>query len=176
MGRRDEGPGLPVRDAESGPGGDSKGVDFVNDPKLPLSKRVGGQLSCLRAVLDAYNDASPPDRRVELADVPREADVVKRGVGAFLKWQEADTVHPGEGRPSMMSTATVRRKVTAALDACGMVTPAVRAAALEPGGRELIAHLPPWVARAGALSGSSVVLVWCEPRRGRRARRPARWC
>jgi hypothetical protein len=63
----------------------SKGVDVVNDAKLPLSKRVGVQLSCLRAVLDAYNDAAPPNRRVELTDVPREADLVKRGVGAFLK-------------------------------------------------------------------------------------------
>ena len=66
----------------------------------------------------------------------------------------------------MMATATVRRKVAAALHACGMVAPAEGAAALEPAGRELIAHLPSWVTRAGALSGPSVVLVWCEPRRG----------
>jgi hypothetical protein len=46
-----------------------------------------------------------------------------------------------------------------------MAAPVVSTAALEPAGRELIVHLPPWVTRAGALSASSVVMVWCEPRR-----------
>ncbi|MBE3073267.1 MAG: succinylglutamate desuccinylase/aspartoacylase family protein [Acidobacteria bacterium] len=63
----------------------TKGADVVNDAKLPLSRRVGVQLSCLRAVVDAYNEAASPDRRVGLMDVPRESDVVWGGLGTFLK-------------------------------------------------------------------------------------------
>ena len=64
---------------------DTKGVDFVNDPKLPLSKRVGGQLASFSAVLAAYNADAPPAARIVLADVPAMADVEKAGVGAFLR-------------------------------------------------------------------------------------------
>jgi predicted deacylase len=64
---------------------DTKGVDFVNDPKLPLSKRVGGQLATFAAVLDAYNSDAPPASRVALLDVPAMTVVEKAGVGAFLR-------------------------------------------------------------------------------------------
>jgi hypothetical protein len=64
---------------------DTKGVDFVNDPKLPLSKRVGGQLASFAAVLAAYNAQAPPESRVALLDVPTMAGVEKAGVGAFLR-------------------------------------------------------------------------------------------
>jgi len=64
---------------------DTKGVDFVNDPKLPLSKRVGGQLASFSAVLAAYNADAPAAERIVMLDVPAMADVVKAGVGAFLK-------------------------------------------------------------------------------------------
>ena len=64
---------------------DTKGVDFVNDPKLPLSKRVGGQLASFAAVLAAYNIDAPAASRIVLADVPSMADVEKAGVGAFLR-------------------------------------------------------------------------------------------
>jgi predicted deacylase len=64
---------------------DTKGVDFVNDPKLPLSKRVGGQLASFAAVVAAYNAEALPASRVALADVPAMADVEKAGVGAFLR-------------------------------------------------------------------------------------------
>jgi predicted deacylase len=64
---------------------DTKSVDFVNDPKLPLSKRVGGQLASFSAVLAAYNADAPAAERIVVLDVPAMADVVKAGVGAFLK-------------------------------------------------------------------------------------------
>jgi len=64
---------------------DTKGVDFVNDPNLPLSKRVGGQLASFTAVLAAYNADAPAGERIVMLDVPAMADVVKAGVGAFLK-------------------------------------------------------------------------------------------
>ena len=38
---------------------DTKGVDFVNDPKLPLSKRVGGQLATFAAVLAGLQQRCP---------------------------------------------------------------------------------------------------------------------
>jgi len=63
----------------------TKGVDVVNDPGLPLGKRVGIQLSCLRAVVEAYNEGAPARFRVALKGVPAEADVIKAGVGAFLQ-------------------------------------------------------------------------------------------
>jgi predicted deacylase len=64
---------------------DTKGVDFVNDPRLPLSKRVGGQLASFTAVLAACNADAPASAGVVIQDVPAMADVVKLGVGAFLK-------------------------------------------------------------------------------------------
>jgi len=64
---------------------DTKGVDFVNDPTLPLSKRVGGQLASFMAVLTAYNTDAPAVEGIVMLDVPAMAEVVKAGVGAFLK-------------------------------------------------------------------------------------------
>ena len=64
---------------------DTTAVDFVNDPKLPLSKRVGGHLASLAAVLGAYNTSAPQPLHVTLLDVPAMADVEEAGVGAFLK-------------------------------------------------------------------------------------------
>ena len=64
---------------------DTKDVDFVNDPKLPLSKRVGGHLASVMAVLAAYNGDAPPGARITITDVPTLAEVEKAGVGAFLK-------------------------------------------------------------------------------------------
>ncbi len=63
---------------------DTKGVDFVNDPKLPLSKRVGGQLASFAAVMAAYNAEAKPAAQASISDVPSLAEVEKAGVGAFL--------------------------------------------------------------------------------------------
>jgi hypothetical protein len=61
---------------------DTAGVDFVNDSKLPLSKRVGGQLASFAAVLAAYNARRPPGR-ISLPMCPRWPRG-EAGVGAFL--------------------------------------------------------------------------------------------
>jgi predicted deacylase len=64
---------------------DTKGIDFVNDSKLPLSKRVAGQLAAFTAVLSAYNADAAPGARVALTGVPAMAELEKAGVGAFLR-------------------------------------------------------------------------------------------
>jgi predicted deacylase len=64
---------------------DTKGVDSVNDARLPLSRRVGGQLASFAAVLAAYNAGAPPAGQVTVAGVPGLAEVERSGVGAFLK-------------------------------------------------------------------------------------------
>ncbi len=64
---------------------DSATADVVNDPKLPLVKRVGVQLSTLMAVLDAHNDEGPAASRIKLEEVPGLPDVTRSGLGAFLK-------------------------------------------------------------------------------------------
>ena len=62
-----------------------RGVDVVDDPKLPLSRRVGGQLASFTAVVAAYNADAPVERSGTLGGIPAMADVVKAGVGAFLR-------------------------------------------------------------------------------------------
>jgi hypothetical protein len=64
---------------------DTKGVDFVTDPRLPLAKRVGAQLASFSAVLDAYNAGAPLAARFTPAGVPGLTEVEKSGVGAFLR-------------------------------------------------------------------------------------------
>ena len=64
---------------------DTAGVDFVNDPKLPLAKRVGGQLATFAAVLAAHNSGAPPALRTAIDGVPSMAEVERAGVGAFLR-------------------------------------------------------------------------------------------
>lgn len=61
------------------------GVDLVNDPRLPLAKRVGVQLSTLRAILDGYNNNASPALSVRLLEVPGLPEVVKAGLPAVLK-------------------------------------------------------------------------------------------
>jgi hypothetical protein len=63
----------------------TKGVDFVNDPKLPLAKRVGGQLATFTAVMAAYNADAPAARSAVIGGVPSMPDMEKAGVGAFLR-------------------------------------------------------------------------------------------
>lgn len=64
---------------------DTAGVDFVHDAKLPLAKRVGGQLASFAAVLAAYNADAKPGAAAVLLDLPSMPAVEKAGVGAFLK-------------------------------------------------------------------------------------------
>lgn len=64
---------------------DTKGVDVVNDPTLPLSKRVGAQLASFAAVLAAHNADRAPERQVVILDLPSMSEMEKAGVGAFLK-------------------------------------------------------------------------------------------
>jgi predicted deacylase len=59
--------------------------DAVNDPVWPLTKRVGIHLDTLRAIVDAYNESAPPARRIGLLDMPGRAEIVKAGLGAFLR-------------------------------------------------------------------------------------------
>jgi len=63
----------------------ARAVDPVNDPALPLARRVGVQLASMSAVLDAYNEGAKPGRSVKFIDIPALADVTKAGVGGFLQ-------------------------------------------------------------------------------------------
>jgi predicted deacylase len=59
--------------------------DAVNDPVWPLTKRVGIHLDTFRAIIDAYNESAPPARRIGLVDIPGRNEIVKAGLGAFLR-------------------------------------------------------------------------------------------
>jgi len=60
-------------------------ADTVNDPVLPLSRRVGAHLSAFLAVVDACNEVAEPEKRIVLADVPGFPEIQASGLGAFLK-------------------------------------------------------------------------------------------
>jgi hypothetical protein len=64
---------------------DTRSVDFVNDAQLPLARRVGGQLASFAAVMAAYNADAPAGRSATLGGVPAMADMIKAGVGAYLR-------------------------------------------------------------------------------------------
>lgn len=59
--------------------------DPVRDPVWPLEKRVGIHLDTLRAIVDAYNESTPSARRIGLLDVPGRGELLKAGLGAFLR-------------------------------------------------------------------------------------------
>jgi predicted deacylase len=61
------------------------GVDVADHPQFPLSKRVGAHLATLQAIVDVYNDEASATARLELRDVPTLADMVRDGLGKFLK-------------------------------------------------------------------------------------------
>jgi hypothetical protein len=59
--------------------------DPVNDPEWPLARRVGIHIETLRAIVDAYNGGVPETRRVEILDLPGLAELMKSGLGGFLR-------------------------------------------------------------------------------------------
>ena len=60
-------------------------ADVTNDPVLPLAKRVGAHLSALQALLNAHNATTSDEARVEVHDAPSLADVMRDGVGRYLR-------------------------------------------------------------------------------------------
>jgi|WetSurMetagenome_2_1015567.scaffolds.fasta_scaffold81196_2 hypothetical protein len=67
------------------PGEGIPGADPVNDALLPLSRRVGVQLSAFQAVLDAYNEAAAPEAKAVLSGAPGLPEIMAAGgLGAFL--------------------------------------------------------------------------------------------
>jgi predicted deacylase len=61
------------------------GIDTVNDPSLPLARRVAVHLAAFSAVLDSYNAGAAPSRTAALMDVPGLDEMTAKGVGAFLR-------------------------------------------------------------------------------------------
>ncbi|HHY31452.1 MAG TPA: hypothetical protein GX515_00305 [Firmicutes bacterium] len=57
--------------------------DVVNDPVNPLAKRVGTQLATIEAIFSAHGAAY--GERPEWTGVPTYAELVKDGVGAYLR-------------------------------------------------------------------------------------------
>jgi predicted deacylase len=62
-----------------------KGADVVGDVKLPLARRVGVHLAAFSAVLDAYDDGAGAARTLKVANVPSLPEMLRSGVGAFLR-------------------------------------------------------------------------------------------
>jgi len=63
----------------------ARSVDPVNDPKLPLARRVAVHLASLAAVVDACVEDAPPSKKFSIVDLPGLQEMTRAGVGAFLK-------------------------------------------------------------------------------------------
>ena len=59
--------------------------DPIDDAEWPLAKRVGIHLAAMPAVIDAYNGGAPVDRQIRISGLPSVSDLVKSGLGAFLR-------------------------------------------------------------------------------------------
>ena len=57
----------------------------MNDPKLPLARRVAVHLASLAAVVDACVEDAPPSKKFSVLDLPGLQEMTRAGVGAFLK-------------------------------------------------------------------------------------------
>jgi hypothetical protein len=56
----------------------------IDEKGWPIDVRVGRHCSTILSVLDFWT-ADHPDRGVVLKNVPRYAEVIEKGTGAFLK-------------------------------------------------------------------------------------------
>jgi hypothetical protein len=63
-----------------------KGLLFetIDETGWPIAKRVGRHTSSIAQTLESWSE-DHPDRAVKVRDIPRYADVVARGVGAYLR-------------------------------------------------------------------------------------------
>jgi len=63
-----------------------KGLLFeaIDEHGWPIAKRVGRHTSSIAQTLETWSE-DHPDRAVKVRDIPRYADVVARGVGAYLR-------------------------------------------------------------------------------------------
>jgi hypothetical protein len=59
--------------------------DPVNDPEWPLAKRVGIHLETLLMIIETYNSGVPVTKKVELLNLPSMEQLVKFGLGCFLR-------------------------------------------------------------------------------------------
>ncbi len=66
------------------PAQSSKNGNPTEDPKYPLALRVATHLASIGAILDAWNDGCPPDKRIAFSYYPDWHTVKDQGVGALL--------------------------------------------------------------------------------------------
>jgi len=59
--------------------------DPVNDREWPLARRVGVHLETLLAIVDAYNMEASGPNRIKIVNLPSAADLLKSGLGPFLR-------------------------------------------------------------------------------------------
>jgi phosphoribosylcarboxyaminoimidazole (NCAIR) mutase len=59
--------------------------DPVDDPEWPLARRVGIHFETLRAIIEVYNASVPAARQVEILDLPGLDELLKSGLGGFLR-------------------------------------------------------------------------------------------
>lgn len=60
-------------------------VEQAEHPAFPLAERVSAHLRTVLAILEAHAAEAPAERRVRLEAVPERAELVERGLGAFLR-------------------------------------------------------------------------------------------
>jgi hypothetical protein len=63
---------------------DAEGADVVNDPKNPLASRVATHLVATEAVVAVFNETYP-DRSVLFSGLPAYEELLKNGLGPYLK-------------------------------------------------------------------------------------------
>ena len=69
-----------------------------------------------------------------------------------------------EKTAAALAPSVVRRNVASALGACGELWSQEEAPSAKSEGASLVAVAPSWVSAIGALSGTRVHWIWCQPR------------
>jgi hypothetical protein len=62
----------------------AEGADVVNDPANPLASRVATHLVATEAVVTVFNETYPA-RSIVLSGLPAYEDLLKNGLGPYLK-------------------------------------------------------------------------------------------
>ncbi len=64
---------------------DSSHADPVNDPRLPLARRVAVHLAAISAVVEARRSEAGSSEAIRIVNLPTVAELTRDGVGAYLK-------------------------------------------------------------------------------------------
>ena len=59
--------------------------DPVDDPALPLGRRVALQLAAIAETIAAYNETAPAESRISIGGIPTPEEIEAMGLGAFME-------------------------------------------------------------------------------------------